>query len=707
MPTKASSRFSQASVLVAALVLATAACIDVADDTPAIDETVQEIGTVDPLGCADDASSAIKDVVTAMDKIGKIYSGVGVIVELAKWFIGEQSPEQRMMARFDRIDAKLQQLLDYEIAGQKSHAKARIGQYRTAITGASAVLNGWMMRRQAGEPETPAEFQDRITHVTALKGAIRGLLDQDVTARFHVPSLLGGAWHSRISHDPSREGLVWDYQLSLPLAVMGMQILMLYWAAEDPIFHRNGRYGEEIDHFADYFFAARHRMIQQVQCDPSGTQFMAHGGLWAAGVVCANTATGLHSTGFVTAPDPQALQQAVNQWNLEVREELLAKMGVGELTQLVFTLDEAADAVDPVIVTGHFDRDGRSDIALVGLGATERMAVPIAFSTGSGVFQVVPGELSNENRDFVRAAIEPGVKVAAADFDNDGLTDIALVGGPEWSTIRVAFARGDGSFRYTSAPVLGEFSGLYFNIWAQTAGVQVVAADVNGDRLDDLALAGGNGWSAVPVALSLGASGGFLVRNDSAGMFPVFAAQPGAKLLAGRFTGSQVVGDHLALAGGSNWNTVPIAWMWLRGDFGSTTPVDVLNEWQSSFAVHARGGTKLVGDFDGNGHDDIATVWSSPHTIPLVAYRRSTSPWFPWLSSQIQLDATGLEPFRQIGAVPVAGDFDGNGKPDIAALGGWGWTSIPVGLNDGLRLHVTNHGVGVFSLWAQQGIRPR
>jgi hypothetical protein len=53
------------------------------------------------------------------------------------------------------------------------------------------------------------------------------------------------------------------------------------------------------------------------------------------------------------------------------------------------------------------------------------------------------------------------------DFNWDGMTDIALVGGSGWKTLPVAFSNGDGGFRVTNEVVPD------FPSWAQNSGSKI------------------------------------------------------------------------------------------------------------------------------------------------------------------------------------------------------------------------------------------
>ena len=99
------------------------------------------------------------------------------------------------------------------------------------------------------------------------------------------------------------------------------------------------------------------------------------------------------------------------------------------------------------VVTGDFDGNGITDIALI--RQTPGWAtIPIAFANGDGTWRITNGGAP----DFIPTwANQPGVRVLTGDFNRDGLTDIALVRQtPGWATIPVAFSNGDGTWRITN-----------------------------------------------------------------------------------------------------------------------------------------------------------------------------------------------------------------------------------------------------------------
>ncbi len=251
------------------------------------------------------------------------------------------------------------------------------------------------------------------------------------------------------------------------------------------------------------------------------------------------------------------------------------------------------------------------------------------------------------------------------DLDGDGISDLAVIGGSYWSAMPVAFSNADGTWRPVTASIAN------FSLYATQSGAMPVTGDFDGDGKMDVALTGGAGWGTVPVAFSNG-NGTFHVTNAGVSGFPSWASQPGVVAVAGDFNGDHL--DDIALTGGPGWGSIPIAFS--RGD--GTFRVTNTAVW--GFPVWATQGSRPVaGDFNGDGRGDLALVGGQGwNTIP-VAFSNGngsfgvTNSWvsnFPVYAGQT-------------GAMPVAGDFDGDGRGDIALVGGVNWTTVPVALSNG------------------------
>lgn len=285
-------------------------------------------------------------------------------------------------------------------------------------------------------------------------------------------------------------------------------------------------------------------------------------------------------------------------------------------------------------LAGDFNHDGRTDVALVGGNWS---SIPVAFSTGNGNFNVTNLTVPT----FPQLAFEAGAKPYVGDFNKDGFADIALVGGVSRTTVPIAFSYGNGTFLVTNAqvntPSSWGFAGDNFAMKSRAVGAQVVTGDFNKDGYTDLAMTGGAGWTKIAVALSYG-NGGFQMTFNDAGSFGGWASSPGVKVLAGDFNKDGYT--DLALTGVNGWNTMPVA---MNANFGNFTVTN-----------------RFVGDF---------AAWASTPGVRVVT-----------------------------------GDYNGDGFTDVALTGGAGWPSIPVAFaQGGGNFTVTNSTVTNFPGWATDG----
>lgn len=301
-----------------------------------------------------------------------------------------------------------------------------------------------------------------------------------------------------------------------------------------------------------------------------------------------------------------------------------------------------AGAPGVTALTGDFNHDGHTDIALV--GGVGSSTIPIAFSTGGGTFNVT----NTANANFASWAAAPGARAITGDFNKDGFADIALVGGPGWTTLPVAFSYGDGSFLVTnktaaSGTTFGVVS-TYVNFasFAREPNAHLVSGDFNKDGYADLAVVGGSGSGSrygagsIILAMSYG-DGSFLVTASSAGQFGTWAEGAGVQVVTGDFNKDGYT--DLALSGGLGWSTIPVAFSAGQGTFTLTNlPAPSFASWASTPGVRI-----------------------------------------------------------------IPGDFNGDGFTDLALTGGSGWTTIPVAMNAGSgNFTVTNAPTSRFPAWAAE-----
>ena len=307
------------------------------------------------------------------------------------------------------------------------------------------------------------------------------------------------------------------------------------------------------------------------------------------------------------------------------------------------------------VITGDFNGDGKTDVALTGRSGWNTL--PIAFSNGDGTFYVTNKQIVN----FAGWAAEINVKVITGDFNGDGKTDVALTGRSGWNTLPIAFSNGDGTFNVTNRQIVD------FASWAAETNVEVFTGDFNGDDKTDVALTGQSGWNTLPIAFSTG-DGTFNVTNEQIVDFAGWAAETNVKVFTGDFDGDGKT--DVALTGQSGWNTLPIAFSNSSGTFAVTNvPILHFADWAATANANP-----LTGDFNGDGKTDVALIGSSGWTTLPVALSNGDAT-FTVTNVPISHFAGWA---ATANANPLTGDFNGDGKTDVALIGPSGWNTLPV-----------------------------
>lgn len=339
------------------------------------------------------------------------------------------------------------------------------------------------------------------------------------------------------------------------------------------------------------------------------------------------------------------------------------------------------------VAVGDFNGDERLDIAATGFVDS---TVMILLGGGNGTFQTTS---PTTVRNFPWQA-------AVGDFNGDGHLDLALTNqehGGAGNSVSILLGRGDGTFEQAPAVMVG-------------APVAVVVGDFNGDGRRDLAVTNDFGASvsivlgrgdgtfqmaaAVPVgpnplSLAIGDFNGdghqdLAVTNTNQNPF----SEPGSvSILLGRGDGtfqampevmvgvrplSVAVGDfngdgHSDLAVVNQFDDPPMSILLGRGD----------GTFQAAPDVAVGGFSVTVADFNSDGRQDLAVTNFGNYVTILLG--RGDGTFQPAL-----LAGVGIEP-ESI----AVGDFNGDGRPDLA-IGNYGSGTVSILINNSAAGIVNN-----------------
>lgn len=261
-------------------------------------------------------------------------------------------------------------------------------------------------------------------------------------------------------------------------------------------------------------------------------------------------------------------------------------------------------------------------------------------------------------------AKKSGVTRLSGDFDGDKREDIALIRGGKWKTIPVAYSDRDGTFDARNIWDLGRF----IERWAAYGTPHV--GDFDGDKRDDIALIGGD-WNSIPIAYSSG-RGAFTVDDIVVGAFAEnYAQRKGTDKYIGDFDADGL--SDILLLGGEGVNGIAVAY---SNGVGILEPIYHGHPASQAFGNHAQrdGIRRLVGDFNGDGADDIVLLSRGQAQVS-VAYGRNDRN-FEIESRDFNFLLHTWTSTSQ--AEPYVGDFNGDGKSDIALIGDKAWDTIPI-----------------------------
>jgi hypothetical protein len=294
------------------------------------------------------------------------------------------------------------------------------------------------------------------------------------------------------------------------------------------------------------------------------------------------------------------------------------------------------------VAVGDFNGDGKPDLAVATYYSA---AVSVLLGKGDGSFGAAPSYAAGSNPN----------SVAVGDFNGDGKLDLAVANAGS-NNVSVLLGQGDGTFLPAQSVPAGASPG------------SVAVGDFNGDGIPDLAVAN-IGSNNVSLLLGKG-DGTFLPAvNYPAGDNPRSVA-------VGDFNGDGI--PDLAVA---NFGSGTVSVLLGQGD-GTFLPAQ-------SYPAGVHPSAVAVGDFNGDGNQDLAvanqgTYPSYNDSSVAILLGKGDGTFLP-----AQSYAAGVTP--QSVAV---GDFNGDGKPDLAVANEYSNVSVLLGKGDGTFLPAVNYPAG-------------
>jgi hypothetical protein len=287
------------------------------------------------------------------------------------------------------------------------------------------------------------------------------------------------------------------------------------------------------------------------------------------------------------------------------------------------------------LIVGDFNKDGKLDLALS--GSFGGPAVAVLLGSGNGTFE--------PEVDYPTSG---SLSVIAGDFNGDGFDDLAVgsgYSGGGGDTISILLGNGDGTFKpYVGVPIPGDGEDV------------MAAADLNHDGKLDLVVASFYSTTGA-IAILLG-------NGDGSFAPAIFAGPPG-------------FGPNAVVVGDFNGDGKPDIAATNNGDNDVSVFIGI-GDGTFKYPLNYPAGINPLGlvtaDFNGDGHQDIGSLSSYILSAAVtVLIGRGDGTFSSHTNHAVPIFPIDL----------AAGDFNGDGKPDLVTDSFNSPGSVTILLGDG------------------------
>jgi hypothetical protein len=299
--------------------------------------------------------------------------------------------------------------------------------------------------------------------------------------------------------------------------------------------------------------------------------------------------------------------------------------------EVSFQLSDAPTGV----AVGDFNKDGNQDLAFA-IGGSSKPEVAVLLSKGNGTFE--------PEADYATAGSS---SVSTGDFNDDGKLDLVIGGGEAYFGVSVLLGKGDGTFgSYVETPIATNGCGA------------IAVADLNHDQKSDV-VCGSAQYEPGGVSVLVGNGDGTF---GSPVFYPIEVIGNGPNVVAiADFNGD---GKPDVVSANYDGNDTSI----LLGNGDGTFKAS------KNYPASINPVGVVTGDFNGDGMQDVASVAGySVSAQVTVLIGRGDGTFAGHVNQKIPNGPYSL----------VAGDFNDDGKPDMAVVDADSPGSVSLLLNEG------------------------